>query len=99
MTKLRGRVALLLVGFFVLAVLALLAGLHYTEYRSLINGQGHILQGRYLLPVIGVLGLIFGFVVSRLPPRFRPNAAGAVLVLLLVLQVLSMSAVIKAYYL
>jgi 4-amino-4-deoxy-L-arabinose transferase-like glycosyltransferase len=97
--KLRGRVALWLIAFFALAVLALLAGLHYTEYRSIINGQGHILQGRYLLPVIGVLGLIFGFFVSRVPPRFRVSASMTTVGLLLLIQVLSMSAVLKAYYL
>ena len=97
--KLRGQVALWLIAFFALAVVALLAGLHYTEYRSIINDQGHILQGRYLLPVIGVLGLIFGFVVSRIPPRFRASACMTTLALLLLIQVLSMSAVIKAYYL
>jgi len=97
--KLRGRVALWLIAFFALAVLALLGGLHYTEYHSIINDQGHLLQGRYLLPIIGVLGLMFALVVSRVPSRFRPSACMTVLVLLLSLQVLSMSAVIKAFYL
>ena len=61
--------------------------------------RGPVLQGRYLLPVIGLLGLVVGLVVSRLPGRLRPGACGAVLLLLLSLQALSMSAVIKAFYL
>jgi 4-amino-4-deoxy-L-arabinose transferase-like glycosyltransferase len=97
--KLRGRNAVWLVGFFALAAIALIGGLNFTEYGSIINGQGHILQGRYLLPVIGLLGLAFALVISRVPARFRPSACMAVLVLLLSLQVLSMSAVVKAFYL
>lgn len=99
MAKLRGRVALWLVAFFGLALVGLLGGLHITDYRSVINGQGPALQGRYLLPVIGLAGLAVALVLSRLPARVRPNACLAVLVLLLSVQALSMSSVIKAFYL
>jgi len=99
MAKLRGRTALWLIAFFALALVVLVGGLHFTEYRSIINGQGHILQGRYLLPVIGLLGLAFALVISRVPARWRPGACMGVLILLLCLQLLSMSAVVKAYYL
>ena len=98
-SKLRGRTALWLLGFLAIALVALLAVIHVTDYRSEINGDGPVLQGRYLLPVIGLLGLAVGLVVSHLPERFRPGASAAVLLLLLTLQALSMSAVIKAFYL
>jgi hypothetical protein len=98
-TRLRSRTGLWLVGFLAIALIALLTGLHLTDYRSVINGSGPVLQGRYLLPVIGLLGLAVGLVVSRLPERIRPGACSAVLLLLLTLQALSMSAVIKAFYL
>jgi 4-amino-4-deoxy-L-arabinose transferase-like glycosyltransferase len=97
--KLRSRIALWLFGFLAIALIALLGGLHFIDYRAVINAQGPLLQGRYLLPVIGLLGLAVGLVVSRLPERIRPGACGAVLLLLLSLQALSMSAVIKAFYL
>ncbi|MBV9809451.1 MAG: DUF2142 domain-containing protein [Solirubrobacterales bacterium] len=96
---LRSRTALWLLGFSAIALIALMVGLHVTEYRSVINAQPAVLQGRYLLPVIGLLGLAVGLVISRLPERIRPGACGAVLLLLLALQALSMSAVIKAFYL
>ena len=97
--KLRSSTALWLLGFLALALLTLLGGIHLTDYRSEINGDGPVLQGRYLLPIIGLVGLAVGLVVSRLPERFRPGASAAVLLLLLTLQTLSMSAVIKAFYL
>jgi 4-amino-4-deoxy-L-arabinose transferase-like glycosyltransferase len=97
--KLRNRTALWLLGFLAIALIALVGGLHWIDYRAVINGQGPLLQGRYLLPVIGLFGLAVGLVVSRLPEPFRPVACGAVLLLLLSLQALSMSAVIKAFYL
>ena len=97
--KLRSRTALWVLGFLAIALIALLGGLHFIDYRAVINAQGPLLQGRYLLPVIGLLGLAVGLVVSRLPERIRPGACGAVLLLLLSLQALSMSAVIKAFYL
>jgi hypothetical protein len=97
--KLRSPTALWLLGFLAIALIALLVGLHVTEYRTVINAQPPVLQGRYLLPVIGLFGLAVGLVVSRLPERIRPGACAAVLLLLLALQALSMSAVIKAFYL
>ena len=97
--RLRSRTAFWLLGFLAIALIALLGGLHLTDYRSLVSGQGPALQGRYLLPVIGLLGLAVGLVVSRVPDRIRPAACAGLLVLLLSLQALSMSAVIKAFYL
>jgi hypothetical protein len=97
--RLRSRTALCLLGFLAIALIALLGGLHVTDYRSLINGQGRVLQGRYLLPVIGLLGLAVALVVKRMPARIRPAACAGLFVLLLSLQVLSMSAVIEAFYL
>lgn len=87
-----------LLAFFGLTLLTLLFGLHLTAYRSIVGGQGALLQGRYLLPVIGLLGLAVALVVRRVPPRWRGVAAGAVLAGLLLLQVLSLATVAKVYY-
>jgi len=99
LTLIRGWRRLALIAFLGLALLALLAGLHLTDYRSLIAQQGPILQGRYLLPAIALLGLAAGLIVSRLPARGRAAAAGAVLAGLLLLQVISLATVLHAYYL
>ena len=97
--RLRGRAAWPLAGFYALTALALLVLMHVTEYRSVIDGLGPVLQGRYLLPVVGLVGLTFAFVISRLPRGWRAPTCGAMITLLLVLQVLSLGAEMKAYYL
>jgi len=94
----RERRQLELLGFCGLALLALLGGLHLTDYRSIIAGEGPLLQGRYLLPVVGLLGLTVALVVRAIPPRWRGPAAGVILVALLLLQVLSLATVTKVYY-
>jgi hypothetical protein len=87
-----------LLGFFALAPAALLFGLHLTDYRAIIVGQGALLQGRYLLPVIGLFGLAVALIVRHIPVRWRASTAGVVLAALLILQVLSLATIVKAYY-
>jgi 4-amino-4-deoxy-L-arabinose transferase-like glycosyltransferase len=94
----RDRLSLQLVAFYGLALVALLFGLHLTEYRSLINGQGAFLQGRYLLPVLGLFGVAVALVVSRLPPRWQGPACGAVLPAMLLLQGIALASVAATYY-
>jgi 4-amino-4-deoxy-L-arabinose transferase-like glycosyltransferase len=98
LTRLRG-VRLALLAYLVLAWIALLAVLHVTDYRVIINGQGEFLTGRYILPAIGLLGLAVGLIVSRIPARARPAACGLVLVAMLSLQVVALSSVLQAFYL
>ncbi len=100
LTRLRDRRRVALLVFFSLTLLALLALLHVTEYRMLlITGFATFLQGRYLLPVVGLFGLAFGLIVLRLPRRLRAVACGLIVTGLLTWQVISLAAVVKAYYL
>lgn len=92
-----GRLAL--AAFYLLAVVALLGGLHLYEYQSVVAGNGPLLQGRYLLPVVGVLGLIVGLLVTRVPVRARAAASGLVLASLFGLQLVSLSTLVGAFYL
>lgn len=80
------------VAFLGLVSLSLLGGLHLTEYRML--GQGSSFnQGRYLLPLLPVLGLAAAATLSLLHGRARAVSAGALVGLLLALQVLSLAIV------
>jgi Predicted membrane protein (DUF2142) len=97
--RIRGRRALSLLSFFALTLLALLGLLHVVGYSALISGGGAFLQGRYLLPVVGLLGLAVAVLVSRLPLRFQPLACGVLITGLLSWQVISLVAVVEAYYL
>jgi 4-amino-4-deoxy-L-arabinose transferase-like glycosyltransferase len=99
LTRLRKRRHLALLTFFALALLALLAVLHVTEYRALISGAGQFLQGRYLLPAVSLFGLAVGLVIARAPTRLRPTACALALTALLVMQVISLSTSLHAYFL
>ena len=87
-----------LLAYFAVVVLSLLAVLHVVEYQSLTTGEGAFIQGRYLLPVVSLLGLSVALVISRIPARARGSAAALVLVGLLALQVVALGSVATAYY-
>lgn len=97
-SRFRDRLRWQLFAFFATALVGLLFGLHLTEYRSLIDGTGAFLQGRYILPVLGLFGVAVALVVSRLPRRWQGAACGALVPAMLLLQVISLSTVAAAYY-
>jgi 4-amino-4-deoxy-L-arabinose transferase-like glycosyltransferase len=84
--------------FLAIATLALLGGVHRSEYNLLTAGASNFNQGRYLLPLAGVAGVILALAVRRLAPARRPLAAGAVLGGLLVLQFFSLALVLQRFY-
>jgi 4-amino-4-deoxy-L-arabinose transferase-like glycosyltransferase len=96
--RFRNRLRLALVAFFGLAFVALLGGLHVTDYRAIIAGQPAVIQGRYLLPVLPLFGLAVGLVVTRVPLRWRSPVTGGILAALLLVQVLALSTVAGGYY-
>lgn len=96
--RFRDRLRLELLGFFALVTVSLLAGLHLTEYRSILAHTGAVIQGRYILPLIGLLGLAVGLVVSRLPARRRALVCVPVLAGLMLLQLVALAAIATAYY-
>ena len=99
LARLRRRTHLALLAFFALTIVCLLGLLHIVEYRTLISGGGEFLQGRYLLPAVGLLGLSVGLIVTKIPTSARPVVCGVILTCLLAAQVISLSAVVQAYYL
>ncbi|HWD63683.1 MAG TPA: DUF2142 domain-containing protein [Solirubrobacteraceae bacterium] len=99
LSRLLKRRHLPLLGFFALTALALLMLLHVSEYLLVIDGGGGFNQGRYLLPVAGLLGLGVATIVSRLPRRARTATSGLVLTGMIALQVVSLATIVQAYYL
>jgi hypothetical protein len=77
---------------------SLLAGLHWSEYHLIVSGAGNFNQGRYLLPLVGIAGLVLALALRRLPARWRPAAVAAVLAGLFVLQALSLGLVLERFY-
>ena len=87
-----------LAAFFTITVVGLLAGLHWTEFRLLVSGQGPFNQGRYLLPLISLMGLATAATVSLVPARRRLTGVAVVLGGLFVLQAFSIALVAGRFY-
>lgn len=85
-------------GFLVLTLLTLLAGLHWTDYHQIAGGSLGFMQGRYLFPVVALAGVALAAAVELLPPARRLAAVGAALAGLLVLDLLALGLVWQRFY-
>lgn len=78
---------------------AVVFGLHFAAYRALLSNPGDpIIVGRYLFPLIALFGVAVAFVVSSLPRRAAPYAAGVVVAVGVVLQVVGLGLSISRFY-
>jgi 4-amino-4-deoxy-L-arabinose transferase-like glycosyltransferase len=84
--------------FLLVTTLALLAGLHWSEYGQLKAGASNFNQGRYLLPLVGIAGLVTASAVRRLPAGRRTLAVGGILGGFMVLQLFSLALVLTRFY-
>ena len=84
--------------FMAVVAISLLAGLHWTEYRMIISGQGPFNVGRYLLPLVGVAGLAVAVVVRSLRPMLRPTGAALALGCLFALNLFSLALMLERFY-
>jgi 4-amino-4-deoxy-L-arabinose transferase-like glycosyltransferase len=84
--------------FLAAVVLALLAGLHWTDYHHVRSGAGPFMQGRYLFPLIALGGVAVAAALSWLRAGGRQLAAGAVLGGLVTLQLFSLGLVAVRFY-
>jgi 4-amino-4-deoxy-L-arabinose transferase-like glycosyltransferase len=84
--------------FLVLVPLSLLGGLHLTEYRILADQNVVFNQGRYLLPLLPLLGLSVAVALSLTKGRVQQLLAGGLIGFLFVLQVVSLAIVGARFY-
>jgi hypothetical protein len=84
--------------FFVLVAGTLLAGLHWTEYRQVINHGSTLNQGRYLLPLVGIAGAAVALALRALPASRRGAGLAVVVGGLIVLQLFSLGLVLGRFY-
>jgi 4-amino-4-deoxy-L-arabinose transferase-like glycosyltransferase len=84
--------------FLATVALVLLAGLHWTEYRTLVGGAGPFNQGRYLLPLLPLGGAAVAALVALLPAGRRAPAAAVLLGGLAVLQLASLAITAGRFY-
>jgi hypothetical protein len=85
-------------GFFVLAAVTLVAVLHWAEFRQFADQRQSFIQGRYMLPLLPLGGVLTAAAVANLRVRWRGVAAGAVLGGLLALQLFSLGLVAVRFY-
>jgi 4-amino-4-deoxy-L-arabinose transferase-like glycosyltransferase len=94
----RARLDLTLLAFFAIGALALLAGLHWNEYK-LAEEQGVLVnQGRYLFPLIGLAGLTAAAALTALSRSARASALAVLLAGLVVLDLFSIGLVAARFY-
>jgi 4-amino-4-deoxy-L-arabinose transferase-like glycosyltransferase len=78
--------------------LALVAGLHWTEFRFIVERGELFMQGRYLLPLLPVGGCLAAAALMLVPLRARGAAVGVGLGALVGLQLLALGTVLERYY-
>ncbi|HET6448700.1 MAG TPA: DUF2142 domain-containing protein [Conexibacter sp.] len=84
--------------FLAAVVLALLIGLHWTDYHHVRSGAGRFMQGRYLFPLIPLGGVAVAGALCWLRGAGRQLAAGVALGGLVTLQLLSLGLVAVRFY-
>lgn len=92
---LTGRVPV--IAFFAITAVALLAGLHLAEYGVLARRAESISQGRYLLVLLPLLGVVVATALSA-GERLRRIGVPAVLAALFVVNVLALATVADYFY-
>jgi 4-amino-4-deoxy-L-arabinose transferase-like glycosyltransferase len=93
----RRRLDLAVLAFLAVATLALLAGLHWSDYHVLADGN-RFMQGRYILPLVGLMGCALAAAASLIPARARGAAVGAAVGGLLVFHLFSLGLVLHRFY-
>lgn len=94
----RRNVAWAMLGFAALLTVSLVGGLHWTEYKLSVQTGGIFNQGRYLLPLVALGGLVAAQAAHVLPRRWRPLYAATLLSSLFALELLGLAIVAARYY-
>jgi hypothetical protein len=94
----RVRIERSVLAYLLLVSLALVAALHWIEFRFLVERVEAFIQGRYLLPLLPVGACALGAALTLLPVRLRGAGLGVALSGMLALQAVSLSAVMERYF-
>ena len=91
----RGRVEVdrLTLAVLALTTLCLTISLHWRDFQTIRIGDGHVIQGRYFLPLMPIAGVAVAAALANLRERLRPAGAGLVLGAAAALQLASLSIV------
>jgi hypothetical protein len=78
---------------FGLTLICLFVGLHWRDFQRIKDEGGHVIQGRYFLPLMPIVGVAVAAALCNLRERARPAAAALVIGVMAALQLLSLSIV------
>lgn len=84
--------------FLAAVMVTLMVGLHWQEYQLKITSGAPFMQGRYVLPLVGIAGLVTAAALRLLPARSRALALGVGLAGLFALQVFSLGLTLERFY-
>jgi 4-amino-4-deoxy-L-arabinose transferase-like glycosyltransferase len=84
--------------FFALALFCLVAGLHWVEYKTVIESGLPFMQGRYLFPLLPLFGVAVAGLVEQIPRRAQGIGLGVVLGALFTLQLFSLGLTAERYF-
>jgi hypothetical protein len=89
-----------IVGVMLALLVTNLLFLHYVSYRSLLDSGGSepLIVGRYLLPMVALLGLAIAFTVGALPRKLGPVAGAIILAVGTVLSLTSIAITMIRFY-
>lgn len=94
----RRRLDPAVLAFFALAVAALVGGLHWVEYQTLLATGGPFNQGRYLLPLTPLAGIVAATALTVVREPWRRFVLAGGLGGLAALQILSLALVMGRFY-
>jgi 4-amino-4-deoxy-L-arabinose transferase-like glycosyltransferase len=88
-----------LTAVFLTAIWTLLLSLHLVAYRSMVSSPGDpVITGRYLLPLIGLLGVAVAIVGKVLPRPARAAFTGLALAAGVAIQIVSLGLLLERFY-
>ena len=67
-----------MIAFLALVALALLAGLHWSDYHVLKTGTSRFMQGRYIFPLVGLMGCALAAALPRARAHARRRGRRAI---------------------
>ncbi len=94
----RVRLGAAVCAYFVLVALALLVGLHWTGYEQLVSTARGFNQGRYVLPLLPLVGLAAAMGLANLRMRWQGVGVAALLGCMGVLEIFALALVLGRFY-
>lgn len=87
-----------LLAFFAIAMVTLFVGLHWQEYQLVMGGSGPIMQGRYILPLVALAGLVLAAALRLVPVARRGTVVGLVVGGLFALSAFSLGLTLERFH-